>query len=79
MMNRSLFYQIGLSFMFPLVVAIIHSVVGLKEINKIIEEMVHINALDHIFITIIFIVIVYGGYFMMTYLASHRIINENQE
>ncbi len=79
MMNRSLFYQIGLSFMFPLVVAIIHSIVGLKEINKIIEEMVHINALDHIFITIIFIVIVYGGYFMMTYLASHRIINESQE
>ena len=78
-MNRSLFYQIGLSFMFPLVVAIIHSIVGLKEINKIIEEMVHINALDHIFITIIFIVIVYGGYFMMTYLASHRIINESQE
>lgn len=76
MMNRSLLYQIGISFVFPLVVALIHSFVALNEISYIINLMVSINIADKILITCIFIVIVYGGYYLATYLASNRIINE---
>ena len=76
MINRSLLYQIGISFVFPLVVALIHSFVALNEISHIINLMVSINIADKILITCIFIVIVYGGYYLATYLASNRIINE---
>lgn len=76
MINRSLLVQIGITFMFPLVVALIHSFVALNEINYIINLMVSINIADNIIITTIFIVIVYGGYYLATYLASNRIINE---
>lgn len=76
MINRSLLYQIGISFVFPLVVALIHSFVALNEISYIINLMVSINIADKILITCIFIVIVYGGYYLATYLASNRIINE---
>ena len=37
MVNRSLLVQIGITFMFPLIVALIHSFVALKEINYIIQ------------------------------------------
>lgn len=76
MVNRSLLVQIGITFMFPLIVALIHSFVALKEINYIISLMVSINIADNILVTTIFIVIVYGGYYLATYLASNRIINE---
>ena len=38
MVNRSLLVQIGITFMFPLIVALIHSFVALKEINYIIND-----------------------------------------
>lgn len=77
MINKSLLYQIGISFMFPLVVALIHSFVGLSEVNRIIKLMANINIMDNIVMTVIFMVIVYGGYYLATYLASNRIINEH--
>lgn len=77
MINRALLYQIGITFIFPLVVALIHSFVALNEISHIINLMVSINIADKILITSIFIVIVYGGYYLATYLASNRIINES--
>lgn len=76
MVNRSLLIQIGITFMFPLIVALVHSFVALNEINYIISLMASINIADNILITTIFIVIVYGGYYLATYLASNRIINE---
>lgn len=76
MINRSLLVQIGITFMFPLIVALIHSFVALNEINYIINLMVSINIADNIIITAVFIVLVYGGYYLATYLASNRIINE---
>ena len=76
MVNRSLLVQIGITFMFPLVIALIHSFVALNEINDIISMMASINIADNIIITTIFIIVVYGGYYLATYLASNRIINE---
>lgn len=76
MVNRSLLVQIGITFMFPLIVALVHSFVALNEINYIISLMVSINIADNILITTLFIIIVYGGYYLATYLASNRIINE---
>ena len=76
MINRSLFIQIGIAFMFPLAVALIHSLVGLNEINHIISLTANIDIGDNILITALFIIVAYGGYYFATYFASNRIINE---
>lgn len=76
MANRSLLVQIGIMFIFPLTVALVHSFVALKEINYLISSIVNINIADNIIITTLFIVVAYGGYYLATYLASNRIINE---
>ena len=76
MINFSLLLQIGLYFMFPLAVAIIHSIVGLSEVNKMIVLFGHINIAKNIFFTALFIILIYGMYFVATYLGSKNIIKE---
>lgn len=76
MVNEALFMQIAIAFILPLIVAIVHAFFGLKELNKIIEMFGHIDLTKNIILTSLFIVVVYGGYFIATYLASKNIIKE---
>lgn len=74
--NRALFKQIGLFFLFPLVLAIIHSIPGISVASYMIENMGKGNMLTSIIITAGFIVLIYGGYFLISYFSSKRIIRE---
>lgn len=76
MVNQALFMQIVIAFMLPLAVALVHALFGLKELNKIIEMFGHIDLTKNIVLTSLFIIIVYGGYFVATYLSSKNIIKE---
>lgn len=76
MINKALFSQIGIAFMFPLIVALIHAYFGLKEVNKLIIAMGNIDLTSNIIITTIFMLFVYGGYFLLTYIVSKGIIKE---
>jgi putative ABC transport system permease protein len=76
--NRSLFIQIAIYFMLPLSLALVHSVVGLSEVNKLISIFGHIDLTANIVITATFIILVYGGYFIATYMASKSIIKERE-
>ncbi len=78
MINKSLFIQIGLSFIFPLIVALFHAFFGLREINKAIKLLGNIDLTSNIFITALFIIVVYGGYYLATYLCSRNIIKEDK-
>lgn len=78
MVSKSLFVQIGLSFLFPLVIGLTHSFVGITEISELIKLMVTVDITNSIIYTTLFIVLVYGGYFLVTYFASNRIINEHE-
>lgn len=75
-LNRALFTQVGIFFMFPLVIAIIHSIFGIMCANTIMESMSVTSDMTSILTTALFIVIIYGGYFLVTYITSKRIINE---
>ncbi len=76
MINKTLFIQIGIFFMFPLILAIIHSIFGIIFCNVILKSMgISFNLMSIIF-TAILIVIIYGGYFLVTYLCSKNIIKE---
>lgn len=75
-LNRALFTQVGIFFMFPLGIAIIHSIFGIMCANTIMESMSVTSDMTSILTTALFIVIIYGGYFLVTYITSKRIINE---
>lgn len=74
--NRALFKQVGLFFLFPLVLAIIHSIPGISVASYMIENMGKGNMLTSIIITAGFIVLIYGGYFLISYFSSKRIIRD---
>ncbi len=76
MINKSLFRQIAIFFMFPLLIAIIHSIFGITFCSYIIETFGNEQLLPSIIMTAIFIVVFYGGYFLITYLSSKNIIKE---
>ncbi len=74
--NKALFMQIGIAFMFPLIVAIFHSIVGLTEINSLINVLASLDLMTNIILTSLFILILYGGYYLLTYICSKNIIKE---
>ena len=75
-LNKALFRQISVYFMFPLVLAIIHSIFGIMFCNDILKTAgVGFNLLS-VIITAIFIILIYGGYFLVTYLCSKSIIKK---
>ena len=75
-LNKALFTQIFIFFMFPLVIAIIHSIFGIMCANTIMESMSVTSNMTSILTTALLIVVIYGGYFIVTYTTSKRIINE---
>jgi putative ABC transport system permease protein len=74
LVKTALFKQIAIYFLLPLLVACIHSIVGIKVANDQINFAGGVNALGNIIITAVLIIIVYGSYFLATYMSSRRII-----
>ena len=75
-LNKTLFKQIGIFFMFPLILAIIHSIFGVMFCNNILKTMGVSFNLKSVIITSLFIIFIYGGYFFITYICSKNIIKE---
>lgn len=76
MINKALFNQIFIFFMIPLSLAIVHSIFGIKFAKKILGTMGISGLTSSITMTFIFLVLIYGGYFLLTYFASKNIIRE---
>ena len=75
--NKALFKQTLLFFMMPLSLAIIHTLVGLEFCKFILSSIGVNDILNGSIMTFIFLIIIYGIYFMITYLCSKNIIKEN--
>ena len=76
MINKALFKQIGIFFMIPLLLAIVHSIFGMKVASIILEVFGKQDIFSSIILTAIFMVLIYGGYFLATYFGSKSIIKE---
>lgn len=74
MIDMALFKQIGIFFAFPLILTLIHSVFGIKFINIILATMGMSSMAASIGLTLAFVAVIYGGYFLITYLCSRSII-----
>ena len=78
MINKALFRQIAIFFMFPLIIAIVHSYFGIKFCVNILETFGTTGLLPSIIMTAIFLIVIYGGYFLITYYCSKNIIREKR-
>lgn len=76
MIHKALFHQIAIFFLFPLILAMIHSIFGIMFCSYILETLGKEKLLESIVMTAIFLVIIYGGYFLITYYCSKNIIKE---
>lgn len=76
MLNKALFRQIGIFFLFPLILAIIHSIFGIKFCLYLLETFGQGELIKSIIVTAGIIIFIYGGYFLITYLCSKNIIKE---
>ena len=76
LINKALFRQIAIFFLAPLVIAIIHSIFGIMFCNYILETFGNESLLLAIVLTALLLVVIYGGYLLITYYCSKRIIKE---
>ena len=77
MINKALFWQIGIFFLMPLVLAIIHSVFGIQFAMTVLDGLASAEELlPSIIATVIIMAAIYGAYFLATNFGSKNIIRE---
>ncbi len=76
LLNQTLFRQIAIFFALPLLLACIHSIFGIMFAQQVLEVFGNEQLLPSIIMTAIFLIFIYGGYFLITYFCSKRIIKE---
>lgn len=79
MINQALIRQIGIFFVLPLLLAIIHSIFGIQFAMSIFEILASKEQLlPSVIATVIVIGVIYGCYFLATYIGSKNIIKEEE-
>ena len=79
MINQALFRQIGIFFILPLVLAVIHSIFGIQFAMSIFDTLAsREQLLPSVIATVIVMGVIYGGYFLATYVGSKNIIKEEE-
>ncbi|MBR1864841.1 MAG: FtsX-like permease family protein [Ruminococcus sp.] len=76
--SRSLFRQTGIFFLLPLILACVHSVFGMKFAAYFLEVFGTEKMTESIAATSIILLLIYGGYFLITYYCSKGIIKERK-
>ena len=79
MINQALIRQIGIFFILPLLLAIIHSIFGIQFAMSIFDSLASKEQLlPSVIATVIVIGVIYGCYFLATYIGSKNIIKEEE-
>ncbi len=78
MRRGALVRQVGLAFLLPLALGVIHAFVGMKAANKVIHVMGHVDSVHSSLLTALFLLIIYGGYFIATCLGGWRAVKEKR-
>lgn len=72
MINKSIFAQLGIYFMVPLSLAIVHSIVGLKVSADVVAQFGDTSMMNNILVTMVILLVIYGGYFLSTYVGVKK-------
>lgn len=76
--SKSLLIQTGVFFLLPLLVASVHSIFGMKFAVHTLESIGTDKYFGSIILTGAIIILIYGGYFLVTYFSSKGIINKKR-
>ena len=74
--RKSLYREAGVFFLFPLVLACIHSFFGMKFAVNVLEIFGTEKMWSSIGSTVLILLVIYGGYFLITCYSSEQIIKE---
>lgn len=77
--DHTLFVQTAVFFAIPLVVAGVYSAFLIGKAMAVVEEFMNIHIATNIGLTIVLFLLVYGSYFLATYLSCKRIVTEQRE
>ena len=77
--NHTLFVQTVVFFAIPLVVAGVYSAFLIGKAMAVVEEFMNIHIATNIGLTIVLFLLVYGSYFLATYLSCKRIVTEQRD
>ena len=78
MRRSALIRQVALAFLLPLALGVIHAFVGMKAANDVINVMGHVDSVHSSLLTALFLVVIYGGYFLFTCLGAWRSVNQSE-
>ena len=76
MLAHSLLLQLSIYFFVPLMLAVVHSIVGIQVVNTIVMALGKSDLFGASLITGGMILVVYGAYFLVTYLGCKNIITK---
>lgn len=74
MLSRSLFAQITIYFLLPLLVGVCHSGWTISILSKTLFDSFHVDLLPTILMSAGLIVVIYGGYLLITYFVSRSMV-----
>lgn len=74
MVKQSLLVQISVYFFMPLGLAIIHAFVGIHVASSVVKIFGDLDIVNNIFVTALFAIVIYGSYFIITYVTSSSIV-----
>ncbi|NRT73200.1 putative ABC transport system permease protein [Clostridium beijerinckii] len=77
MINKTIFLQTLIYFSLPVILALIHSVVGIIVVNKEINDFNQIDIRFSALMTAVIFMIVYAGYFYTTYTGYKNIVKNS--
>ncbi len=77
--SRSLFRQTGIFFLLPMLLAAVHSIFGMKFAMFILEVFGTEKLIESVAFTSIVVLMIYGGYFLITYFCSLSIIGSRRK
>ncbi len=74
MRRKALVSQVALAFLLPLALGVIHTFVGMRAANEIIYSVGHVDSVHASLLTAVFLLVIYGGYFLCTCLGAWRAV-----
>ncbi|OOM81452.1 ABC transporter permease [Clostridium sp. BL-8] len=77
MINKTIFLQTLIYFSLPVILALVHSIVGIIVVNKEISNFNQIDIRFSALITALMFILVYAGYFYTTYIGYKNIVKNN--
>lgn len=77
MISRSLFAQVLLYFILPLVVAVCHSAWTINIMSGTLFDVLGVNIIPSVVMAAGFILLIYGGYLLITYFAARATVKQS--